>query len=218
MICGWDKSEGEKSLNIFGLLMICGKDNFAGEKVFQYFQVVDDLRPRHFCRRKSLWIISGCWSFAAKRILQVKKSLNISKLLMICGYDKSAGEKIFEYFRGIDDLQPRQICRRKSLRMFSGYWWFAAKTILHAEKIFEFYQVVDDLRLRQFCRWKCLWIFSGYRWSAAKTILQAKKSLNVFRLFMICGPDNSAGEKISEYFQLLMNCGPDNFAGEKVFE
>ena len=34
--------------------MICGEDNFASEKVFEYFQDNDDLRLRHFCRRKSL--------------------------------------------------------------------------------------------------------------------------------------------------------------------
>ena len=31
------------------------------QKVFEYFQnTVDDLRLRQFCRRKSLWIFSGC--------------------------------------------------------------------------------------------------------------------------------------------------------------
>ena len=34
--------------------MICGEDNFGGEKVFENFQDNDDLRLRHFCRRKSL--------------------------------------------------------------------------------------------------------------------------------------------------------------------
>ena len=32
--------------------MICVEDNFAGEKVVEYFQNNDDLRRRHFCRRK----------------------------------------------------------------------------------------------------------------------------------------------------------------------
>ena len=55
---------------------------FAGEEVFEYFRVVDDLRLRQICRRKSLWIFSGCWWFAAKTNLQAKKSLNIFGLLM----------------------------------------------------------------------------------------------------------------------------------------
>ena len=51
------------------------------QKVFEYFRVVDDLRLRQICRRKSLWIFSGCCWFAAKTILQAKKSLNIFGLL-----------------------------------------------------------------------------------------------------------------------------------------
>ena len=32
------------------------------QKVFEYFRnIVDHLRLRQFCRRKSLWIFSGCW-------------------------------------------------------------------------------------------------------------------------------------------------------------
>ena len=58
----------------------------AAQKVFEYFRdIVDDLRLRQICRRKSLWIFSGCWWFAAKTNLQAKKSLNIFGLLMICG-------------------------------------------------------------------------------------------------------------------------------------
>ena len=34
----------------------------AAQKVFEYFRVVGDLRLRQICRRKSLWIFSGCWS------------------------------------------------------------------------------------------------------------------------------------------------------------
>ena len=33
----------------------------AGGKVLEYFQDVDDLRLRQFCRRKSLWIFSPRW-------------------------------------------------------------------------------------------------------------------------------------------------------------
>ena len=70
--------------------------------------------------------------------------------------------------------------RRKSLWIFSGCWWFAAKTILQAKNSLNFLQDFDDLRLRQFCRRKSLWIFPGCWWYEAKTILQAKKSLNIF--------------------------------------
>ena len=64
-------------------LLIAGVDGccwlllLIAQKVFEYFRVVDDLRLRQICRRKSLWIFSGCWRFAAKTNLQAKKSLNI---------------------------------------------------------------------------------------------------------------------------------------------
>ena len=32
---------------------------------------------------------------------------------MICGLDKIAGEKVFEYFQDNDDLRLRQFCPRK---------------------------------------------------------------------------------------------------------
>ena len=54
-------------------------------RVFEYFQDIDDLRLRLFCRQKSLWIFPGYWRFAAKTILQSKKSFNISRILTICG-------------------------------------------------------------------------------------------------------------------------------------
>ena len=44
----------------------------AAQNVFEYFRVVDDLRLRQICRRKSLWIFSGA----------DEKSLNISRILM----------------------------------------------------------------------------------------------------------------------------------------
>ena len=65
--------------------MICRQDNSEGEKIFEFSQVVDDLRLRELCKRKSVGIFPGCWWFAAKTILQVKKSLNIFGLSMICG-------------------------------------------------------------------------------------------------------------------------------------
>ena len=61
----------------------------VAQKVFEYFRVVDVLRLRQFCRRKSLWIFSGCWCFAVKTNLQAKKSLNIFG----CWW------KVVEYFR-----------------------------------------------------------------------------------------------------------------------
>ena len=66
---------------------------FAGDKVFEYFRVVDDLRLRQICRRKSLWIFSDCWWLAAKTNLQAKKSLNIF----------GSWWKVFEYFRVVGE-------------------------------------------------------------------------------------------------------------------
>ena len=54
-----------------------GKDIFAGEKVVESYRDIDDLRLRQFCRWKNLWIFSGHWWYAAKTILQAKKSLNL---------------------------------------------------------------------------------------------------------------------------------------------
>ena len=157
--------------------MICGQDKNASEKVFEYFQDNGDLRRRQFCRRESLWILSGYWWFASKTILQVKKSLNIFRMMVNCVVDKFAGEKVLEFFQDNADLRRRQFCQRKNLWMISGCWWFAPKTIL-----------------------------------------QARKFLNIFRVMMICGQDNFAGEKFLNIFRILMICGQDNFASEKIFE
>ena len=156
---------------------------------------------RQLCWRKSLWMFSGKWWFASKRILQAKKLLNTFRIMMFCVEDIFVEENDFEYFQDNDDLrlrqfcsrkslwiyrdknelQPRQFCMRKFLWIFSGFWWFASKTILRAkkflntfrikmicvadnfagEKVFEYFQDNDQLRLRQFCRRKSLWIFSG---------------------------------------------------------
>ena len=51
------------------------------KKFFEHFRDFDDLRLRQFCRRKSVWIFPEYWWFAAKTILQAKKSLKISKIL-----------------------------------------------------------------------------------------------------------------------------------------
>ena len=173
--------QARKVLNIFRILMICGQDNFAGEKLFEYYQDNGELRRRQFCRRKSLWILSGYWWFASKTILQVKKSLNIFRMMVICVVDNFAGEKVLEFFQDNADLRLWQFCQRKKLWMISRYWWFASKTILQArkilnifkkmmicgqdniagEKVFENFQDNDDLRLRRFCRQTSLWMFSG---------------------------------------------------------
>ena len=120
------------------------------------------------CWRRSLWLYSGYWLFAAKSIFWAKKS---------------------EYFQDIDDLRLRQFCRRKSLWILSEYWWFAAETILQAknslnifrilmgccsdnfagEKVFEYFQDIDDLGLGQFCWRKSLWMFSPRCWGTLVT-------------------------------------------------
>ena len=54
------------------------------QKVLECFRIiVDDLRLRQFCRRKSLWIFSGCWwkVFEYFRVVG-EKSLNISRISM----------------------------------------------------------------------------------------------------------------------------------------
>ena len=56
----------------------------AAQKVFEYFRdIVDDLRLKQICRRKSLWIFSGCWwkVFEYFRVVG-EKSLIISRILM----------------------------------------------------------------------------------------------------------------------------------------
>ena len=51
-------------------------------RVFEYFREIGGSRLRQFCRRKKLWIFSGCRWFAAKAISQAKKLLNIFRILM----------------------------------------------------------------------------------------------------------------------------------------
>ena len=81
--CGW-KNDCWLFLLVAGWLLVTAGKLLAGEKVFEYFQDIDDLPLRQFCRLKSLWIIPGFWWFAAKTILPAKKSLNIFGILMIC--------------------------------------------------------------------------------------------------------------------------------------
>ena len=74
----------------------------------------------------------GCW-LPLEYCLQAEKSLNNFGILMIWGWDNFAGEKVFEFLQYFDQLRLRQICRRKNLWIFPGFWWFAAKTILQAK-------------------------------------------------------------------------------------
>ena len=65
-------------------------------------------------------------------------------------------------------------CWWKDLWVFSGYWWFAAKTILQAKKSSNIFRDNDDLRPRQFWRRKSLWIFSPKWWGdLAKTKIES---------------------------------------------
>ena len=86
-----------------------------------------------------------------------------------------AAQKFFDYFQNIvDDLRLRQLCRRKSLWIFSG----ADEKSLN----------ISGLLV------KSLWIFPEYSWwFAAKTNLRAKKSLNIFGCWW----------KVFEYFRVV---------------
>ena len=74
---------GEEVFEYFRVVDDLRLRQFAGEEVSEYFRVVDDLRLRQFCRRKNLWIFSGCWwkVFEYFRVVG-EKSLNISRILM----------------------------------------------------------------------------------------------------------------------------------------
>ena len=104
-----------ESLRMFpGFLWFAIKDNSADEEVFEYFQDIVDLRPGQFCRRKSLWIFSGFWWFAAKTILQAKMSLNFFG----CWWFD------FEYFRVVDEKSLNIFgLLMKILWIIPDYWW-----------------------------------------------------------------------------------------------
>ena len=157
--------QAKNFLNIFNIKMICGYDNFASEKVCECFQDNDHLRLRQFWGGKVFEFFQDKDDLRLRQFLQTKKSLNIFRIMIICGFDNFASEKIFEYFQHKDGLRPRQFRRRK---------------------IFQCFQDNDDLRLRHFCSRKKFWIFSAEWWFTSKTILQAKKSLNVSKIMMIC--------------------------------
>ena len=93
--CGWDTTDCYWLLLVAAgccwlllvaagcwMMLVAAGIRLAGGKVFEYFRDIDDLRLRHFCRRKKLWIISGYWWFAAKENLQEKKSLSIFVTVM----------------------------------------------------------------------------------------------------------------------------------------
>ena len=55
----------------------------VARKIFEYFRDIGDLRLRQICRRKSLWIFSGCcWKVVEYFQVVDEKSLNISRILM----------------------------------------------------------------------------------------------------------------------------------------
>ena len=67
------------------------------------------------------WLLNDC-CLLLEYCLLAGKSLKISRILMICGWDNFAGEKVFEYFQDFDDLRLKQFCRRRSLWIFSPRW------------------------------------------------------------------------------------------------
>ena len=75
---------------------------------------------------------------------------------MICGRDKFAGEKIFEYFQDNDDLELRHICSAKRSLSIFRILMICRQDIFAGEKVFESFQDNEDLRLRQFCKQKSL--------------------------------------------------------------
>ena len=66
-----------------GWLLVAAGILLAGQKVFEYFQDIGDLRLSWFCRRKTLWIFSGCWWFAAQTGLQAEKFSIFFKIVMV---------------------------------------------------------------------------------------------------------------------------------------
>ena len=64
-------------------LLLAARILLAGRRNFEFFRDIGSLRLRQFCRRKGLWLFSGCWwkVFEYFRVV-VEKSLNISRILM----------------------------------------------------------------------------------------------------------------------------------------
>ena len=87
---------------------------------------------------------------------------------MICGQDKFAGEKVFEYFRVVDDLQLRQICRRKSLWIFSGCWW----------KVVEYFQNIDGRKVEE-------------SFASEKLVVDSSKRMNIMAVHWVFILDTS---------------------------
>ena len=179
----------KKSLNMFGVLMICGQDKSAGEKNLWIFPGCWWSSSQRTLQAKKCWNISRLLMIAAKTILQVKKSLNMFGVLMICGQDNSAGEKSFEFFQVVDDLQLRQFCRWKNLWIFSEFGWSAAKKNLQAKKTLINFGILMIRGQDNFAGEK-VWIFSV---------------IDDLR------PSNFAGEKDFEYFQVVDDFRPRQF-------
>ena len=81
-----------------------------------------------------LLLIAGWLLVAAGILLNGGKVFDYFQIILFCGLDNFAGEKVFQYFQDIDVLRLRQLCRRKSLWVLPRYWRFAAKTFLQARK------------------------------------------------------------------------------------
>ena len=84
---------------------------FCRRRSFEYVQDNEYLRLRQFCRRKSLWIFPGYWWFAAKTILQAKKSLNFFEEAM-----KKFGKDKFwnclrKVRRGDEEIWQKQVLK-----------------------------------------------------------------------------------------------------------
>ena len=92
-----------------------------------------------------LLLIAGWLLVAAGILLNGGKVFDYFQIILFCGLDNFAGEKVFQYFQDIDVLRLRQLCRRKSLWVLPGYWRFAAKTFLQAKKF------LNISRILMFC-------------------------------------------------------------------
>ena len=215
--------QAKQSLNSSGILMICGLDKFPGKKVCEFFRDIDDLRLRQFCRWKLSWI---SWTpryrwFVAERYFLAKNSLTISGVLMICVLDSFACEESFEYFRDIDDLQLRKLCRWKFPWITPRFRWFPAvrfflakksltvsgilmirgKDIFPGKTVFELVRDFDDLRLRQIFRRKSLWNFRDFDNLRSRQICRRERFWIVQREIIIWGHDNLTGKKVFECFR-----------------
>ena len=112
-----------------------------------------------------LLLIAG-WLLVATGILLVGWLPVVAGILL-------AGEKVSENFRDIRELRLRQFYRRRSLWIFPGNWWFAAKTILPAKKtLITFAEVMRKFGWDKF--WNCVRLFSEQKLSS-RTMVRGKR-------------------------------------------